>query len=227
MGIISSEFTYEVYSETKNGNSFIVFNEVLVFLRKLSFEYPDFLGWFDGLFSYGYKLKDDREIIMCRYDGKIVGVIILKKTNEENKICTLRVEKKFRSNGIATELIKRGIEWLEDEKPLITCHCSRNGQFSKLFKYFGFELQEKKIGYYGIFNLEYTYNGSLPEKKIWLNKIEKTDFLNIAMLACNNNIKNVDLVIEQCVRVWIERENNIRKQIRERGEILWGPSFYR
>ena len=102
-------------------------------------------------------------MILCRYTENIIGIIILKKTAEEKKICTLRVEKRFRNNGIATELIKKGIEWLEDEKPLFSFCSSKDQEFSKLLKYFDFELQEEKFRYYDPFSLEYVYNGSLQK----------------------------------------------------------------
>lgn len=226
MNTNTKDFLYEVYSKLESENKFIAFNEVFAFLRKLSFEYPNFSGWFNSLFYMGYELNPDREIIIGRYDKQIAGVIILKKTIEENKICTLRVGRQFRNNGIATELVKRGIEWLEDEKPLITCHYTRNRQFDKLFKYYGFELTEKKRGYYGIFNLEYAYNGVLPDKKILLNKIEIIDISNAIKVAIDNNITNFNAILDRCILLWYRRENQIRNKINLQEESLCVPYYY-
>lgn len=225
MNINSKDFLYEVYSKLENENKFAVFNEVFVFLRKLSFEYPNFSGWFSGLFYAGYDLRIDREIIISRYHNQIAGVIILKKSLEENKICTIRVERAFRKNGIATELVKRGIEWLEDEKPLITCHYFRNRQFDKLFKYFGFELSEKKRGYYGIFNLEYVYNGVLPDKKILLNEVEIMDISKVIKFAMDNKITNLNFILDTCISLWYRREEQVRKSVNIQGETLCVPYY--
>ena len=62
-----------------------------------------------------------------------------------------------------------------DDKPLITIHNSKKHEFNKLFKRYNFELEEKKWGYYRLFRTELVYNGSLPEKNFFFNRMEMID----------------------------------------------------
>lgn len=209
----SLSFNYVMYSQLEKERKFMTFNEIYLFLHKLSFEYPKFTEWYNNLFSMDYELKEEREIIISQYDAQLAGIIILKKTKTENKICTLRVEKKYRNNGIARELIKKGIEWLEDEKPFVTCHSSKNRQYIGLFQYFGFQLSEKKFGYYGLFNLEYSYNGILPEKNTLLNKITLLDMEYILKYAIKNHITNWNIILDMYITLWCRQETQQMRTI--------------
>ena len=104
-----------------------------------------------------------------------LGDAILKNDDIEKKICTLRVAKRFQKQGIGQHLMELSFEWLNDDKPLITIHNSKKHEFNKLFKRYNFELEEKKWGYYRLFRTELVYNGSLPEKNFFFNRMEMID----------------------------------------------------
>lgn len=79
-----------------------VFSE-LSFLRA---EYPKFYSWYYEKVLSG--LSDGtRKIFLARSPlsfGKVNGVLILKNTTEEKKICTLYVDKDSRLLGFGTKL---------------------------------------------------------------------------------------------------------------------------
>lgn len=139
---------------------------VHTFLKDLSKEYRDFESWYQGLFIFN-DICPDREIVICRNSFEIAGVTILKKTGSEQKICTLRVLPRYQNLGIGKQLVKLSLEWLENDKPLITVHATKLLQFYPLFHYFNFKLEQQNWSYYSLFNLELAYNGELPTRHIW------------------------------------------------------------
>ena len=50
----------------------------------------------------------------------------------------------------------------------------RNSSF-RFYLPYNFELEEKKWGYYRLFRTELVYNGSLPEKNFFFNRMEMID----------------------------------------------------
>lgn len=170
----------------KNGFEFLFHNELdpfekevyykkcYFFVSKLNMNYPHFDDWFINLFEIPPFLKSEREILFCRYRNEIAGISILKKTKEEQKICTLRVDKKFQKLSIGKQLMELSFEWLENDKPLITVHKIKQQEFEKLFHYYDFRLADKKWCYYRMFCTELSYNGELPSKTIVTNPIELT-----------------------------------------------------
>lgn len=147
------------------------------FTRMLAVEYFGFSRWFDRLFTTDDQLVSDREILLCEDHLQLAGIAILKKTADERKICTLRVDKKFRKQGIGQELIERSFTWLDDEKPLITVHRLKEPQFRQLFLKYDFKLEQENRGYYRIFSTELAYNGVLPERCIPAGQFEISNFM--------------------------------------------------
>lgn len=206
-------FSYEKYSELDYVQKMKQFNEIFSFLKKLVFEYPDFEWWYSRLFSAEYEIVPTREIIICKKDTDLAGVIILKKSRQERKICTLRVDRKYRNYGIATQLIKYGLDWLDTDKPLVTCHKMKKGQFDKIFQYFGFELEQEYCGYYSFFNIESVYNGQLPNRANSINLIEIMDISNCVKYAMQNGIYDLGTMANMCIGAWMDREKRLQVQL--------------
>lgn len=57
-------------------------------------------------------------------------------------------------------------EWLNDDKPLITIHNSKNMNLTNYLNVIILNWK-KKWGYYRLFRTELVYNGSLPEKNFF------------------------------------------------------------
>lgn len=161
MVISERYFRYSAFSEIEKT---LYYDRIYLFLRWVSVEYPGFRQWYEGLFWEDKILRRGREIIVCEKDCRIAGIAILKSTKNEKKICTLRVAKLYRKQGIGRKLMALSLEWLESDKPLLTMDQSRQYEFTGLLDYYGFSLEQMKKNYYGIFNTELIYNGVLPEK---------------------------------------------------------------
>ena len=159
---MEKKFIY--YSELNKNERTYYYSLCRSYLEDLSCNYPRFDQWFENLFDENQRLHSEREILFCLSAGKIAGLIIIKDTPEEKKICTLRVSKWCQRQGIGRALLKRSIEQLGTKQPLITVHQDQYFAFTKLFKEFGFILRQKKYDYYSFMGIEYVFNGFLPER---------------------------------------------------------------
>lgn len=201
---------YSMYSAFSVFEKGLYYSQIYNFLIRLNIEYPGFSKWYKGLFLENKELQDGREIIICEKEYRIAGVAILKSTEEEKKICTLRVAGPFQRQGIGRKLMEMSFEWLEDDKPLITMHKSKKHEFIALLDYYGFVLEQTQRNYYNIFSTELSYNGILPEKKIFFNKIEIMDidiWYNNFITFGSNNLKEF---VEKCILKWYARERKRR-----------------
>lgn len=175
---------YVRYSSFSALEKSLYFYQVYSFLRRLNIEYPGFSKWYKGLFSENKELEQGREIIICEMGYYIAGVAILKSAEAEKKICTLRVAAPFQRQGVGRKLVEISFGWLQDDKPLITMHKSKQREFSALLDYYGFVLEQSQWNYYNIFSTELAYNGVLPEKnnmlanRMFLAKESKQLLLN-------------------------------------------------
>ena len=140
--------------------------KIYKFLFLLNFEYPDFKKWYDTLFEKDGRIRTERQILLCLYNDELAGVAILKKNNVEDKICTLRVSGKYRQIGLGRALLKESINYLQNERPLITVHIAKYHSFKKLFDYFGFSLEQEILCCYGALKSELSYNGTITPKKV-------------------------------------------------------------
>lgn len=154
---------YEYYSGIGKEDKFNYFKDIYRFLYSLNNEYTNFALWYKNNFDDKYEVKKEREIIVCREAPTIVAVAILKKTDEENKICTLRVAKDYQGNGIGTNLINLSINHLEEPKPLISLNSYRKDEFKRIFKHFGFKPEQESRGLYRKECTEISYNGILTK----------------------------------------------------------------
>ena len=111
------------------------------------------------MFTDDLKLKPEREIIVCEKEYEIAGVTILKSTKEEAKICTMYVAEQYRHNGLGRRLMELSLEWLKNDKPVITLDKSKEPDFAGILKHFGFVLQEENCGLYNPGKIELIYNG--------------------------------------------------------------------
>ena len=136
-----------------------IFSE-LSFLRT---EYPDFYTWFYDKVVSGLS-DNSRKIFLASTPlsfGKVNGVLILKNTLSEKKICTLYVDDDSRRNGIGQKFMDVAFNELNTDKPLITVSDNRLKDFDRLLNKFNFESGDALPDYYADNHTEYTFNGHL------------------------------------------------------------------
>lgn len=153
--------------------------QVLILSLKVKQDYPDYKSWFlttqvPGLYD------NTRNIIIAHIKDKIVGFISLKKTKEEKKICTFYVEKNFRRNKIGTILVERAINYLEDEKPLITIPFNKLNEFTRIGEKLSWEITDIR---------ENMYRADIPEVIVNGNASETSS--NIVLPDSNKSLKKI------------------------------------
>ena len=153
--------------------------QVLILSLKVKKDYPDYKSWFlttqvPGLYD------NTRNIIIAHIKDKIVGFISLKKTKEEKKICTFYVEKSFRRNKIGTILVERAINYLEDEKPLITIPFNKLNEFTRIGEKLSWEITDIR---------ENMYRADIPEVIVNGNVSETSS--NIVLPDSNKSLKKI------------------------------------
>lgn len=137
--------------------------------KRLADELYDLTDWICDDYPYHFDhyynkylpgLKDgSREIIGCYIGKRPVGVIILKRTDEEDKICTLFVEDEYRGKGVASLLIKHGMRFLGTTTPVITIADYKVPQFEGIIKKYGWRHTETlEKGYYNDRSTEWVFN---------------------------------------------------------------------
>lgn len=128
-------------------------NEIYENIKQVKNQYPNFDKWFgkvlielDGI---------NREIIFIKDEEILKGFIILKNTIEEKKICGIFVKEDYRKNGIGSLLIKEGIKFLNEDKPIITISTKNVEMFKSFIEKYNWVQTSIFYGYYSpevIFN---------------------------------------------------------------------------
>lgn len=125
--------------------------------------YPNILSWYEKVIKEIKENSARREmfIVLSEKDGSlsILGLMILKNSIDEKKICTLRVKEDYQRKGIGSELLEKAFEYLKTDKPLITIPEESISIFSAILKKYGFEKKEEHLGLYREGKIEYVYNG--------------------------------------------------------------------
>ena len=125
--------------------------------------YLDIKEWYEKVMSEIEQNNKRRELFLALISKEenlhLAGILILKKTENEKKICTIRVLKNFRNKGIGTKLLKKSIEYLETKTPLITLpeECYK-GSFKFLLEKYSFKMTSKVVGVYRDNKVEYFFN---------------------------------------------------------------------
>ena len=128
----------------QDSNEIMRIQQALLSLRR---NYPNFQEWINQ--KVIAQLGKTRKIIIALSGQKtIAGVMILKNTVFEKKICTLWVHKEYRKNGIGTALMRYAIKELGTKYPLITMSQESYIEFLPLMKKFNFQLKKCYNGYY-------------------------------------------------------------------------------
>jgi len=148
--------------ETRQNFPYLLVAKIYQFLSDLEKDYPNFREW--------YFEKVIPEISLCKRNifikycnSEIGGVAIVKNSNDEKKICTVKVASDYKNRGIGVKLFQKSFEWLDCKTPLATVSEQRLPEFQRLFEHFNFKLTQIKSDYYKLGCKEYVFNGSILE----------------------------------------------------------------
>lgn len=129
-------------------------------LRELSGYYPDFDSWLSRRVLPGI-ISGERSILLEKSRGTLGGIAIVKDTPLEQKLCCLRVLPENQGSGVGLRLFERAFDALQNRSPLLSVSEERLGSFSRIFKYYGFELTEEYPDFYRPLKSEFSFNGLL------------------------------------------------------------------
>jgi len=127
------------------------------FLRS---SYPNFDHWFVSKVLPGI-YTGERTLLIEQRESKVVGLLILKHTATEKKLCTLRVRPQYENKGLGVRLFEAAFETLGTERPLLSVSENSLPKFARLFKHFGFAQAGAYRGLYVPQLHEFSYNGLL------------------------------------------------------------------
>lgn len=106
-------------------------------------------GVFDG----------SRNIIVAKLHNTPCGVITLKRTVEEEKICSFYVTKRYRHQGVGKALLEASFKWLGTTTPIITMGEDKTKSFTKIIERYNWQhTSTLSVGYYNDHSCEYVFN---------------------------------------------------------------------
>lgn len=126
-------------------------------LFDLDKEYPNFKDWF-----FNNALKDKNKYIILSYNKEInTGIMVLKDSEKEKKICTLRIYPEYQKMTVGSKLLEYSFDLLKTKKPLITVSDIRLPEYRRILEKYEFELKGIYYDYYIQGHKEYSFNGYL------------------------------------------------------------------
>lgn len=112
---------------------------IFSFFEDFNIKYDNFNKWFEKIYAECFTHNSIKRNIVIAFDGKtIAGILILKDSPEEKKVCTLVVSKKYRKMGLATKFFEISFNVLNTLKPHYTVSEDNLAKFDGLNKKFGF-----------------------------------------------------------------------------------------
>lgn len=128
----------------------------------LSASYPSFDNWLLQKVVPGIS-TGERTVVIEYRSSTPVGILIVKHTAEERKLCTLRVRPHFENKGLGLKLFEAAFELLETDRPLLSVSETTLPKFSKVFDHFGFSQEASYEGVYLPREVELAFNGLLSD----------------------------------------------------------------
>lgn len=132
-------------------------HEDATFLRG---SYPNFDSWFSEKVIPGIE-NGERTVLVEMRANEVAGLMILKHSLSEKKLCTLRVRPQYENRGMGVRLFEAAFEILETERPLLSISEKAMPKFKSLFSYFGFSQEATYEDRYLPQVRELSYNGLL------------------------------------------------------------------
>ena len=144
--------------------------QIIAELASLNFIYPDFNDWLRNK-VFAQLDTDERKVFVIQQNSKILGILILKDTLAEKKICTLRVSPQYSKQGIGSKLMDLALRELHTARPVITVSEEHNADFQHILKKYGFMLYSSYANYYRQNAIEYSYNGAIEPNEKFLHQV--------------------------------------------------------
>ena len=113
-------------------------------------------------FLEGLKKQERACVVAKNEENKLIGCALLKKTENETKICTLFVDEAYRGQGIGRQMMHRSIEFL-GKQPALSVSEKNLEMMKPLLQEFGFKLSGYQKGAYQSQNTEFYFNNKVVD----------------------------------------------------------------
>ncbi|WP_219952291.1 GNAT family N-acetyltransferase [Dickeya zeae] len=121
-------------------------HKVREFLDQIASYYPNFRVWLD--FTFVSQLRGGkRKALIVKENNEIAGISLLKKVEEENKICTFFIAPQYRSQGYGKLLMEESLAFLGNQVNITVCEERWKEMQGFLYQY-GFRLNAAIPNYY-------------------------------------------------------------------------------
>lgn len=140
--------------------------EIYYVIRESKQYYPQIFDWYLNKFIAGI-YNGSRKILLYYVGKDIAGIALLKNDVPEKKICTFRIDGRYRNSGIGKRLLEKSLEILNTNKPMITVPGKRVWEFDKILRYYDFKLDQIVQGYYRENSSEYVFNGHINSENTY------------------------------------------------------------
>lgn len=127
------------------------------FLSDISVLYPNFNDWLQYKF-YQPSHESQRKIIIAHNGTALLGVALLKKSHNENKICTLYTSPFHQGQGIGSQLVDLSLQYFDSPDVLITVAQEKLIELAPILKSKGFVCTASIKGMYRPENTELFFN---------------------------------------------------------------------
>lgn len=134
-----------------------LYQEIFELTKPVTQNYPGYAEWFQKTFMLGLYKKERLYIVAQDLNNQLLGCALVKKTPQEEKLCTLFVDKKYRRCGIGRQLLAQTIKVL-GKRPLISVSDQSMPQMQPLLDEFGFHLSSQKKDVYRPNHTEFYFN---------------------------------------------------------------------
>lgn len=139
-------------------------NEIYLLTDYNKLQYPEYFKWYYQT-NIPRILSGEGEAIFYLDGFQIVGLSMLKRTDDEAKICTFFIDEEYRKRGYSSLLLEDSFGYLGTESPIITIPENRLDEFSKIIEAYGWVPTETTNKYYSpevVFNNSKVLNRKYP-----------------------------------------------------------------
>ena len=120
-----------ILSSMRDKNFSRAANEIYLLTDYNKHQYPGYFKWYYQT-NIPRILSGEGEAIFYLDGFQIVGLSMLKRTNDEAKICTFFIDEEYRKRGYSSLLLEDSFGYLGTESPIITIPENRLDEFSKI-----------------------------------------------------------------------------------------------
>ena len=122
-------------SDFKRKNFSKAVNELYQLTDFNNSQYPNYMEWFFGK-NIPRIIRGEGDVLFTLDGLSVQGLIVMKNTTEEKKLCTFMVDECYRKQIIGTNLLEEAFKYLKTDKPSITIPENNIEQFKFFIDYY-------------------------------------------------------------------------------------------